>query len=210
MQVLNLYSGSWLSNCYVLISNSADGSAHAAVVDPSAPAEKILATLKAHNATLDMIIMTHGHFDHIMSLDELRDATLAPVLIHKDDNEMLTDSQKNAYSFFFGGALVQKAADRLLSDGDILTLGEDTLRVIHLPGHSKGSIALLGDGMIITGDTLFAEGFGRYDLHGGNPMILKNSLNSLKALDKSLTLYAGHGESARLGKALAAISYFLD
>ena len=210
MQVLNLYSGSWLSNCYVLISNDSNGSAHAAVVDPSAPTEKILDALKKHNAKLDMIIMTHGHFDHIISLDELRRTTGATVLIHRDDNEMLSDSMKNAYSFFFGGTLVLQKADRLLEDGDAIRLGTDTLKVMHLPGHSKGSIALLCDGMIITGDTLFAEGFGRYDLYGGDLIVLKNSLKSLRTLDKSLTVYAGHGENARLGRALDAISYFLD
>lgn len=210
MKIYNLYPGSWLSNCYILTANGEDGKKHAAVIDPSAPTEEILNLLESENATLDMIIMTHGHFDHIMSLDALRHATGAPACIHTDDAEMLTDSKKNAYSFFFRDELYQKQADRTLRDGDIINLGTETLKVIHLPGHSKGSIALLCDGFIITGDTIFAQGFGRYDLYGGDAATLKKSLNSLKELDPSLTLYAGHGESARLGQALCAISYFTD
>ena len=210
MNVINIYAGSWLSNCYVLISTDSNGRSHAAVVDPSSPTDDILEIVRSHGASIDMIIMTHGHFDHIMSLDELRTVSGAPVFIHKDDAEMLTDGKKNAYSFFFGGSFEQRKADRLLSDGDILTLGEETLKVLHLPGHSKGSIALLGEDFLITGDTIFSEGFGRYDLYGGNPVILRQSLNSLKSLDPQLKIYAGHGESAKLGQALCAISYFLN
>lgn len=210
LKIINIYAGSWLSNCYVLISNDSNGKPHAAVIDPSSPAEDIIDTVKSNGATLDMIIMTHGHFDHIMSLDDLRSVSGAPAFIHKEDAEMLTDGRKNAYSFFFGGAFIQKEADVLLSDGDIINLGEETLKVLHLPGHSKGSIALLGDNFLITGDTIFSEGFGRYDLHGGNATVLKQSLISLKSLDPQLNIYAGHGESTKLGQALRAISYFLN
>ena len=210
MTIYDLSPGSWLSNCYILTANGEDGKTHAALIDPSAPTEDILNLLESENATLDMIIMTHGHFDHIMSLDALRRKTGAPAFIHELDAEMLTDSKKNAYSFFFRDELYQKQADKTLLDGDIISLGAETLKVIHLPGHSKGSIALLGDGFIITGDTIFAQGFGRYDLYGGDAAALKKSLDSLKELDPSLTLYAGHGESAKLGQALRAISYFTD
>lgn len=210
MQIHNLYPGSWLSNCYLLTAFGADGKKHAALIDPSAPTEEILNLLECEGATLDMIVMTHGHFDHIMTLDEIRKATGAPVYIHEGDAEMLTDSKKNAYYFFFRDEMRQSEADRTLKDGDILTLGNEALKVIHLPGHSKGSIALLGNDFIITGDTIFAEGFGRYDLHGGDALTLRKSLNSLKELDPTLTIYAGHGESAKLGSALRAISYFLD
>ena len=123
---------------------------------------------------------------------------------------MLADSKKNAYYFFFCEEMQQCEADKILKDGDIINVGNEALKVLHLPGHSKGSIALLGDDFIITGDTIFSEGFGRYDLYGGDAMTLKKSLNSLKELDPTLTLYSGHGESAKLGSALRAISYFLN
>ena len=210
MKIRTIHPSSWLSNCHVLISEGEDGKNHAAVVDPSADTEEILCLLKQERAELDMIILTHGHFDHVMSLDALRDETGAPAYIHRDDAEMLSDGRKNAYSFFFRASFSQRDAEKTLSDGDVLTLGKESLKVMHLPGHSKGSIALLGDGFLITGDTIFAQGFGRYDLYGGDAMTLRKSLNSLKELDPTLTIYAGHGESAKLGYALSEISYFIN
>ena len=188
MKIINIHAGSWLSNCYVLISVDSHGKSHAAVIDPSAPADDVISTLAEHGATLDMIIMTHGHFDHIMSLDSLREKTNATVCIHKADAEMLCDGKKNAYSFFFGASFEQGEADRLLADGEILTLGDETLKVMHLPGHSKGSVCLLCGDFMVTGDTLFANGFGRYDLHGGNVNQLADSIASLRALDRKLTI----------------------
>lgn len=210
MNIYNLYSGSWLSNCYVLISSGDDSRNHAAIIDPSTDADHIARFVESKNAFVDKIILTHGHFDHIMSLDSIRDITGASAYIHAEDAEMLEDSDKNAYSFFFGQDFSQSPAEFLLSDNDIIKLGNEELEVIHLPGHSKGSIALMGEGFLITGDTIFSEGFGRYDLYGGSAHVLKNTLNKLKEFDPQLIIYPGHGNSEKLGTALRNISYFLN
>ena len=97
MNILNLYPGSFASNCYILLSE--DG--HAAVVDPSENAHRILNTVKDLGATLDFILLTHGHFDHVLTLDELRDASGIPAYIHEEDNELLPDAEKNAFYYFF-------------------------------------------------------------------------------------------------------------
>ncbi len=205
MKVHNLYSGSWLSNCYAIINRDCNGEAHAAIVDPSAPADGICEFLDTQGAKLDMIVLTHGHFDHIMSLDELRERTGAPVYIHKDDAELLGDSQKNAYSLFFAEKMVAKEADKILNDGDTISLGDGKLTVIHLPGHTRGSIGLLGDRFILTGDTLFDRGVGRSDLYGGDTMQLYSSIGRLKELDPTLQIYPGHGKGALLGRTLEAV-----
>lgn len=205
MKVHNLYSGSWLSNCYAIISRDGDGNAHAAIVDPSSPADKICEFLDSQEAKLDMIILTHGHFDHIMSLDELRERAGAPVYIHTEDAEMIGDSHKNAYSLFLSGKLEAKNADKTLSDNDPLSLGCENLTVIHLPGHTNGSIGLLGDGFMLTGDTLFDRGVGRSDLYGGDAARLYSSLTRLKNFDPSLKIYPGHGKSAILGSVLNTV-----
>ncbi len=206
MYTLNIYTlspRSFASNCYILIN---DG--HAAVIDPGVDAEEILRLVENKGATLESIILTHGHFDHITSLDHLRDLTGALAYIHQDDNEMLSDGKKNAHSLFFGDDKKWRPAEKLLEDGDKITLGGETMKVISTPGHSKGSICLLGDCFLITGDTLFANGYGRFDLHGGNPSTLVRSLKSLRELDQDLIIYPGHGESARLGSALDNLIYF--
>ena len=203
MEIYNLSPGSWGSNCYILISGN-----RAAVIDPSADAQRIVDFVAKKNATVENIILTHGHFDHIVSLDALRDSTLAPALIHKDDAEMLSDGEKNAHSFFFGYGKRWRPAEKILEDGDKIVLGGETVEVISTPGHSKGSICLLCSDKLITGDTLFANGFGRYDLYGGDVNQLADSSASLRALDPTLTVYPGHGDSARLGDALDSVAYY--
>ena len=203
-----MFPGSWGSNCYVLISESQDGQKHAAVVDPSASAKGIVDFLNTKGATLEYIILTHGHFDHITSLDTLRDATNAPALIHKDDAEMLSDGEKNAFLFFFGQDRKWRNAEKLLSDGDKINLGDEVLEVISTPGHSKGSICLLTNEFIITGDTLFANGYGRYDLHGGDAAQLAGSLRLLRKYDPMLTVYSGHGDKGKLGHALDNVMFY--
>jgi glyoxylase-like metal-dependent hydrolase (beta-lactamase superfamily II) len=202
LEIYNLYEGSWSSNCYALISRGADGINHAAIVDPSAKAQNIVALLDSKQAKLDFIILTHGHFDHILQLDELRALTGAPAYIQKDDAEMLGDGRKNAFSLFFGSELSLADADRLLDGGEMLPLGEEQIQVISTPGHSRGSICLLCPDFIVTGDTIFAEGYGRYDLYGGDLATLRESLISLKKYPRHLRLYAGHGAESILGSAI--------
>jgi glyoxylase-like metal-dependent hydrolase (beta-lactamase superfamily II) len=187
------------------VAGSDTGSKVAAVIDPSVDTFRITRLLEEKSARLELIILTHGHFDHISALDSLRDATGAPALIHRADAEMLSDGSKNAYSFFFGENKRWRDAERLLDNGDTLTLGKESLKVISTPGHSKGSICLLGDGILITGDTLFADNIGRCDLYGGSMMEMYASLSLLAELDGDLTIYPGHGGTSTLKNALAEL-----
>lgn len=203
MEIFCLTPRSFGSNCYVLLSGSS-----AAVVDPSVSADEITSIVAQKGAVIERIILTHGHFDHVDSLDTLRDKTLAPAYIHKDDAEMLSDGMKNAHSLFFGYAKKWRDAEFLLENGDEIVLGGEVIKVISTPGHSKGSICLLCGNKLITGDTIFASGYGRYDLHGGSISQLTDSLSSLRDLDRRLTIYPGHGGMATLGEALDNILYY--
>jgi len=204
MTIENLYPGAWGANCYLLVAGG-----HAAVVDPSADANTIRNILQQkYGASLDYILLTHGHFDHIVSVDSLRDLLSVPLCVHKRDAEMLLDSHKNAFFTLFRKERVYRPAERLLEDGDELTLGDESIRVISTPGHSQGSVCYLcNNEFLITGDTLFAMGYGRYDLYGGDGEILFESLASLRKLPQQLTIYPGHGDPATLGAALDNVIY---
>lgn len=207
MKIVNLYPGSFGSNCYLIEEGS-----HALIVDPSAAASAILRRLEADGCTPEGILLTHGHFDHIMSVDTLREAVPGlKVMIHAADAPMLTDGEKNAFSIFFNQDRVWRPADILLEDGQEIPLGASTLRVLHTPGHSPGSVCYLceGEGILLTGDTLFADNIGRFDLWGGDFNTLRRSLLSLRGLEPTLTVYPGHGDTARLGRALQAIFPYL-
>lgn len=198
MEIYNLFPGSFASNCYLLVSGN-----QAAVVDPSANAEVILQKAAEHGATLQYILLTHGHFDHICSLDSLREKANVPAYIHVGDADMPSDAHKNAFYTFFGQMRTYRAPEKTLVEGDVLTLGNETIRVLHTPGHTEGSVCYLcGEKILITGDTLFERGFGRYNLYGGDLSKLRRSLSRLAALDHSLTIYAGHGSPTDLGDAV--------
>lgn len=202
MQIKNLYPGSWGSNCFLLISGT-----HAAIVDPSANAERILEAVKAEGAQLESILLTHGHFDHTVSMDTLREKTGIPAMIHEKDAELPSDSRKNGFYTFFQMERAHRSPDRTFADGDVLMLGDEEIRVIHTPGHTEGSVCFLCNReFLLTGDTLFDGDVGRTDLYGGDDRKLYASLQRLRTLDKGLTIYPGHGASATLGRALDLVT----
>ncbi len=207
MHIVNLFPGSFGSNCYLI-----EDSGHALIVDPSAAASSILKRLQNDGCVPDAILLTHGHFDHIMSVDTLRDAVPGlKVYIHEADAPMLTDGDKNGFSFFFHRERIWRAADEHLYDGQILTVGNTRLEVIHTPGHSPGSVCFLcaEAGILLTGDTLFADNIGRYDLWQASFHALHASIQALGALNGALTIYPGHGDTESLSHALnCALGFF--
>jgi len=178
------------SNCWLFW----DGpGGEAAVVDPSASAEDICAALEENGLVLKWIFLTHGHFDHLFALDALRQHTNAPAAIHQSDAEMLSDPVKNASALFFGEADRYRSPERLLSDGDTISVGELSVKVVHTPGHSPGSVCYRVEDVLFTGDTLFDGGIGRTDLPGGSTARLEASLAHLAHLPGSVRIYPGHG-----------------
>ena len=201
MKIENLYPGMWGSNCYLLTSGS-----HAAVVDPSADAKTIYNRLAQGGLTLDYILLTHGHFDHIISIDSLRDLTGASVWIHETEWKFPEDSHKNAFYTVFRMERTYRRPERTFCDREILMLGDEPIRVLHTPGHTAGSSCFLcNNEFLLTGDTLFADAYGRYDLYSGDEATLFQSLRDLKALEGTLPIYPGHGQSAILQEALRSV-----
>lgn len=204
MKILTVKPESFGANTYLLLSGN-----EAMAVDPCVSVSALTDAAEKEGATLVGILLTHGHFDHIMSLDTLRDATGVDAHIHNDDAEMLSDGRKNAFYTFFGKDRTYRPAEKLLADGDIIPLGDEKITVIHTPGHTRGSVCYLCDDILVTGDTLFAQSYGRCDLWGGDIEQMRTSLRSLRSLPRDTRIYPGHGEGATLCNALDTVAYLI-
>jgi len=185
MQVTTVQVGELQTNCYILTAGN-----DAVVIDPGAEGERLFQLLGDRN--LLAILLTHGHADHIAALNPLREPTGAPVYIHADDAEMLTDSQANLS--WMMSIFTTQPADQLLTDGQELAFGDISLRVIHTPGHTRGGVCF-DDGVdnLFVGDTLFCESIGRTDFPGGDMNSLCTSVKEKLFPLGDRSVYPGHG-----------------
>jgi len=184
------------TNTYLIFEEK---SREAIYIDPAAPDQKLIDLVHNLNLKLISIINTHGHGDHIAGNDLVKKAFDVPIYIHKKDAEMLIDPKKNL-SIFWGHNVVSPPADRFLGNDDEIKLGDETLKVIHTPGHTQGGICLICKDFLVSGDTLFQEGIGRTDLPGGNYEQLLKSINEhLLILPDSTVVLPGHGPETTIG-----------
>jgi len=178
--------GMMATNCF-LVGDTEAG--EAMIIDPGfdgeTEARTIINEVERNKFKVKYIINTHGHPDHNGGNRFLKNYTKAPILIHEHDASLLRDPP----------------ADRQLRDGDSVKVGNLELRVIHTPGHSRGSIVLLSSDVVFSGDTLFAGSIGRYDLPGGSLDELVNSLKTrLLTLPDYVKVYPGHGPVSTIGE----------
>ncbi len=195
MIVKKLVVGSFASNCYIIGSESNN---EGMIIDPGADAEEILKKVKDLRLDIKLIVLTHAHIDHIGAVKEVKEITGAKVAIHTNDTKSL---QERSLATVFGLSYPPSPPpDRLLKGGDSIDIGDLHLLVLHTPGHSLGSICLLGGGVVFSGDTLFNYGIGRTDLPSGSYSQLMNSLHTkLMVLPDNTIVYAGHGPDTTIG-----------
>ena len=187
---------SFQTNTYLLWESI---SAEAFLIDPAFQSETFLQRIKQLELKVKMIINTHGHADHIGGNLYFAKALNCPVAIHLADAEMLTNNTKN-FSTYMGFELNLSAPQVILHDGDELFLGSEKVKVIHTPGHTKGSICLLAGKYLISGDTLFEQSIGRTDFPGGSHTAIINSIkNKLFVLDDDVLVFPGHGPTTSIG-----------
>ena len=172
-----------------LVGDPATG--EALVIDPAANIDGILAHAEKNNFKIQYIINTHGHVDHISGNTEMKSKTGAKIVIHESDAEMLTSTPAMILRMF--GAKQSPAADITVRDGDTISVGSISLKVLHTPGHSPGSMSLFTDGCVFTGDTLFVGGVGRTDLPGGSGQAMARSIQGkLCPLPDDTKVLPGH------------------
>ncbi|MGB9630701.1 MAG: MBL fold metallo-hydrolase [Candidatus Methanodesulfokora sp.] len=186
-----LVVGPLKTNCYILASSD-----EAVVIDPGWEGERILS--KIGNVKLKAIILTHGHFDHVTAASMLKEAKNARILMNKRDIYLLK-SLRYQLSRFGIEKDVEIEPDEFIEDGDELKLGDSLITVIHTPGHTPGSICLLWEGKLFSGDTLFKGAFGRVDLPGGNYNDLVASMRKLLDLPDEVLVFPGHGDETTIG-----------
>lgn len=183
------------ANCYIV---KDEESGEAAVIDCGAFNGELKKALRDDVGRVKYILLTHGHFDHVLGVPELRRLTGARVLIHENDADCLYDERRSLIFRHAPGTQELINADGFLRDGDVLSLGSLEIRVIHTPGHSKGSVCFICGDCIFTGDTLFCKAFGRTDFPDGDMRDLRESIKRLFALPGGYTVYPGHNRSTTL------------
>lgn len=178
--------GDYSTNCYLVWN---ENKTDCVIIDPGYEPDRIAEKIAVLGLTPVGIFLTHGHFDHVGGVAELKRKFRIPVYLHERELELpphLTNGPI-PYSDFY-------------KDGEDILLGGLTFRVIHTPGHTPGSVSLLCETSIFSGDTLFAGVCGRTDLAGGNIFEMISSLRKLKALPGDYAVYPGHGNATSLDR----------
>lgn len=197
MKLHKLTLGELQTNCYILADEE---SKQAILIDAPANADLILNLLEENDYTLQEILLTHAHFDHILALAEVKQRTGAPVSVHADDALFLEDSALNL-AHYINHVWQPVAYDKLMRDGDIIRLGDERIQVLHTPGHTQGCVCFLIGNTLISGDTLFRRSVGRVDHPGGNlQQEIQSIREKLMPLSDELLVYPGHGPSTTIGE----------
>ncbi len=194
--------------CYIV---SCEKTKKAAIIDPGGDEDKILDACNLNNLEVVYIIATHGHPDHVCGNGPIQQETGAKIIMHTADAEFFGKSEVKEY-FSMLGLAESPVPDILVEDGDTISLGEETLTVLHTPGHTPGGICLYNAPDCFTGDTLFVGGVGRTDFPGGSMDELSHSIKrKLLTLPPDTIVWPGHGyggSKSTIGEEARSNPYF--
>ena len=182
------------TNCCYLVDEATGKSA---VVDPGEKSDRLNAQIEQDGGILDYVILTHGHYDHICYAKQLAEKFGAKIITGKNNNRFLSSVELNLTQKH-GIPFEPFSADILLDDGETFMLGETEIKYLYTPGHTLGCGVYVFDDVIISGDTLFCESYGRTDLPTGNDSKMIASIKRLKELDGDYHVIPGHGPMTTL------------
>lgn len=191
MKYITFVNGPISENAYIVFDEK---SKEAAIIDPGfIEIEDVAKTIEESCLKLKYIINTHGHWDHIKNNEAIKRIFGGDILIHPEDEDFINNPDKMA-SFYFNDKIEPTKADAYLKEGYEVYLGDESLKVLHTPGHTMGSVILYNDQYAFTGDTLFYGSIGRCDLPGGNKEIMLESLEKIKEnIPFKAIILPGHG-----------------
>jgi glyoxylase-like metal-dependent hydrolase (beta-lactamase superfamily II) len=197
MKVVMIPNGGFVENCYLVIDETAR---QCAIVDPGEEAGLILHKLAQAAVQPVAIWLTHAHIDHVLGVPRVREATGAPVFLHPADRPFYDHVPEQAAAFGLRVGPALPAPDRVFAHGEWVHVGGLSFAVRHTPGHSPGSVSLVGEGVVFAGDVLFQGSIGRSDLPGGDFETLIGSIErELLALPDATIVYSGHGPETTIG-----------
>ncbi len=188
--------GPLMSNAYLVFDNV---KGEGILIDAGDDSEKIIETVEKNKIRVKAIYATHGHFDHVLAVGEIKDYFECKFYIHREDLPILEKAAESCKKLLGRDYSNPPNPDGYIKDGDKITVGEYEIKVMHTPGHTPGSVSYLSKDAVFTGDTLFAGAVGRYDFPGGNLEQLLDSLKKLLKLPDSFSVYPGHGPSTTIG-----------
>jgi len=193
MKIIELTVGMVRTHCYIVYD---DKSRRGVIIDPGADPQRLLGQLRQNQITLEYIFLTHGHFDHILAVSEIKKETGAQVVIHALDADCLLNSGRSL------SPIDQQplAPDIQVRGGEKFAAGGLDFTFMHTPGHTPGSCVILCGRTMFSGDTLFAENCGRCDLPGGSVEQMMASLQALRDLDGDYKVYPGHDDYTTLSR----------
>ncbi len=210
LKIDRLVLGLFQTNCYVL---GDEQTRDAIVIDPPDQAVEILDVLKRESWTLREILVTHGHFDHVLALADLQAATGAPYRLHKADLPQLEMLPLIAEMIIGRKVPLPPAPNGFVDEGDTITVGSIRLDVLFTPGHTPGHVSYVArePAVVFSGDCLFAGSIGRTDLPGGDyPTLMRSICDKLLPLGDGYTVAAGHMETTAIGRERTSNPFVLD
>lgn len=192
MNIKTEQQGKYGANCYMVSTDNA-----ALLIDVFTVSDAVRAFIEESRTKQMLILATHRHFDHIAGMYEARALSGAEIAVHEFD-ACGFESTADSLGDMFGITHTLFTADKLLHDGDVLHVGDITVKVVHTPGHTVGSVCFIVENAIFSGDTLFRLGTGKAEFPTGNATQLKNSLKKLFEIDGDYTVYPGHDSPTTL------------